>query len=238
MNSFNEESTTIWSFKDRGDWATHKGDYPGNCSPYVVKNLLIKYSNKNDIVLDQFVGSGTTMIESLLLNRKTIGIDINDKALNITKSRIKDIGGKYKLIRGDATKLKLKNKSIDFICTHPPYMDIIKYSNGIKGDISLLSGEEFYNSIKLVAKESFRVLKEKCYCAILIGDVRKNGLIVPVGFNVMELFLNEGFLLKEIIIKEQHNCKSTDKWIEIAKKKNFLLIQHEYIFVFQKGYFK
>ena len=238
MNSFNEESTTIWSFKDRGDWATHKGDYPGNCSPYVVKNLLIKYSNKNDIVLDQFVGSGTTIIESLLLNRKTIGIDINDKALNITKSRIKDIGGKYKLIRGDATKLKLKNKSIDFICTHPPYMDIIKYSNGIRGDISLLSGEEFYNSIKLVAKESFRVLKEKCYCAILIGDVRKNGLIVPVGFNVMELFLNEGFLLKEIIIKEQHNCKSTDKWIEIAKKRNFLLIQHEYIFVFQKGYFK
>ncbi|MEI3367856.1 MAG: DNA methyltransferase [Clostridium sp.] len=238
MNSFNEESTTIWSFKDRGDWATHKGDYPGNCSPYVVKNLLIKYTNKNDIVLDQFVGSGTTIIESLLLNRKTIGIDINDKALNITKSRIKDIGGKYKLIRGDATKLKLKNKSIDFICTHPPYMDIIKYSNGIRGDISLLSGEEFYNSIKLVAKESFRVLKEKCYCAILIGDVRKNGLIVPVGFNVMELFLNEGFLLKEIIIKEQHNCKSTDKWIEIAKKRNFLLIQHEYIFVFQKGYFK
>ena len=238
MNSFNEEITSIWSFKERGEWATHKGDYPGNCSPYVVKNLLIKYSNKNDIVLDQFVGSGTTIIESLLLNRKAIGIDINDKAINITKSRIKNIDGKYKLIRGDATKLTLQDKSVDFICTHPPYMDIIKYSNGIKGDISLLSGEEFYNSIKLVAKESFRVLKEKCYCAILIGDVRKNGLIVPVGFNVMELFLNEGFLLKEIIIKEQHNCKSTDKWIEIAKKRNFLLIQHEYIFVFQKGYFK
>ena len=238
MNSFNEEVTSVWSFKERGEWATHKGDYPGNCSPYVVKNLLIKYSNKNDIVLDQFVGSGTTMIESLLLNRKTIGIDINDKALNITNSRIKDIGGKYKLIKGDATKLTLQDKSVDFICTHPPYMDIIKYSNGINGDISLLNGEEFYNSIKLVAKESFRVLKEKGYCAILIGDVRKNGLIVPVGFNVMELFLNEGFLLKEIIIKEQHNCKSTDKWIEIAKKRNFLLIQHEYIFVFQKGYFK
>ena len=235
MNSFNEEITSIWSFKERGEWATHKGDYPGNCSPYVVKNLLIKYSNKNDIVLDQFVGSGTTIIESLLLNRKAIGIDINDKAINITKSRIKNIDGKYKLIRGDATKLKLKNKSIDFICTHPPYMDIIKYSNGIRGDISLLSGEEFYNSIKLVAKESFRVLKEKCYCAILIGDVRKNGLIVPVGFNVMELFLKEGFLLKEIIIKEQHNCKSTDKWIEIARKRNFLLIQHEYIFVFKKN---
>lgn len=238
MNSFHEESTTIWSFKDRGDWATHKGDYPGNCSPYVVKNLLIKYTNKNDIVLDQFVGSGTTIIESLLLNRKAIGIDINDKALDITKSRIKDIDGAYKLIKGDAAKLTLQDKSVDFICTHPPYMDIIKYSNGINGDISLLNGEEFYNSIKLVAKESFRVLKEKSYCAVLIGDIRKNGFIIPLGFNVMKLFLNESFSLKEIIIKEQHNCRSTDRWKEIAKHMNFLLIQHEYIFVFQKGYFK
>jgi DNA modification methylase len=238
VNSFNQEYTTIWSFKERGQWATHKGDYPGNCSPYVVKNLLIKYSNKDDVVLDQFVGSGTTVIESLLLNRKAIGVDINEKALSITKSRIKDIDGKYKLIKGDATKLTLQDKSVDFICTHPPYMDIIKYSNGINGDISLLNGEEFYNSIKLVAKESFRVLKEKSYCAVLIGDIRKNGFIIPLGFNVMKLFLNESFSLKEIIIKEQHNCRSTDRWKEIAKHRNFLLIQHEYIFVFQKGYFK
>ena len=238
MNSFNQEYTTIWSFKERGQWATHKGDYPGNCSPYVVKNLLIKYSNKDDVVLDQFVGSGTTVIESLLLNRKAIGVDINEKALSITKSRIKDIDGKYKLIKGDATKLTLQDESVDFICTHPPYMDIIKYSNGINGDISLLNGEEFYNSIKLVAKESFRVLKEKSYCAVLIGDIRKNGFIIPLGFNVMKLFLNESFSLKEIIIKEQHNCRSTDRWKEIAKHRNFLLIQHEYIFVFQKGYFK
>lgn len=234
MNSFNEEYTTIWSFKDRGDWATHKGDYPGNCSPYVIRNLVLKYSKRNDIILDQFVGSGTTMIESLLLNRRAIGIDINDKALNITKSRIKDIDGRYKLIKGDARKLTLKDKSIDFICTHPPYMDIIKYSSGINGDISLLSGEEFYNSIKLVAKESYRVLKNNKFCAIVIGDIRRIGFIIPVGFKVMEIFLQEGFLLKEIIVKEQHNCKSTEKWRQIAKKSNFLLIQHEYIFVFKK----
>lgn len=234
MNSFNEEYTTIWSFKDRGNWATHKGDYPGNCSPYVIRNLVLKYSKQNDIILDQFVGSGTTIIESLLLNRKAIGIDINDKALNITKFRIKDIDGAYKLIKGDATKLTLQDKSIDFICTHPPYMDIIKYSDGIDGDISLLTDNDFYNSIEAVAKESYRVLKNNKFCAIVIGDIRRIGFIIPVGFKVMEIFLQEGFLLKEIIIKEQHNCKSTEKWKQIAKKSNFLLIQHEYIFVFKK----
>ena len=68
MNSFNQEYTTIWSFKERGQWATHKGD---------------------------------------------------------------------------ATKLTLQDKSVDFICTHPPYMDIIKYSNGINGDISCFSKRLF-----------------------------------------------------------------------------------------------
>lgn len=238
MSLFNEEISTIWSFKERGDWATHRGDYPGNCSPYVIKNLLLKYSKENDIILDQFVGSGTTIIESLLLKRKAIGIDINEKALTITKERIENIDGQYKILKGDAINLKLKENYIDFICTHPPYMDIIKYSNGIKGDISLLNGEEFYNSINLVAKECYRVLKNNKYCAIIIGDIRRNGYIIPLGFNIMQIFLKLGFLLKEIIIKEQHNCKSTDKWKEISKKRNFLLIQHEYIFVFQKGYLK
>lgn len=235
MNSFNEEHTTIWSFKERGDWATHKGDYPGNCSPYIIKNILLKYSKEEDIVLDQFVGSGTTIIESLILNRRAIGIDINENAVSITTNRIKGINGKYKVFKGNATNLNLKDKYVDLICTHPPYMDIIKYSRGIQGDISLLNGYGFYNKIKDVAKESYRVLKNNKYCAIIMGDIRKKGFIIPVGFNVMEIFLKEGFLLKEIIIKEQHNCRSTEKWREVAKNKNFLLIQHEYIFAFQKA---
>ena len=145
MNSFNEERTTIWSFKERGDWATHNGDYPGNCSPYIIKNILLKYSKEEDIVLDQFVGSGTTIIESLILNRRAIGIDINENAVSITTNRIKGINGKCKVFKGNATNLNLKDKYVDLICTHPPYMDIIKYSRGIQGDISLLNGYGFYN---------------------------------------------------------------------------------------------
>lgn len=238
MNSFNEEYTSIWSFKERGSWNTHKGDYPGNCSPQVIRNLILKYSNKDEIVLDQFVGSGTTLIECLLLGRKAIGIDINDKPLTIAKSRVSNLKGEYRLVKGNAIKLPMDDCGIDFICTHPPYMDIIKYSNGISGDISLLSGNEFYSNIDLVAKESFRVLKNNKYCSIIMGDIRRKGIIEPVGFRVMQSFLKYGFKLKEIIIKEQHNCKSTDKWTEIAKKNNFLLIQHEYIFVFKKELFK
>ena len=63
-------------------------------------------------------------------------------------------------------------------------------------------------------------------------DVRKYGKVIPLGFKVMECFLKVGFSSKEIIIKEQHNCKSTEYWEN--RDNNFLLLAHEYIFVFQK----
>lgn len=194
------------------------------------------YSNKNDIVLDQFVGSGTTIVEACRLGRLCIGIDINPKAIEISSARTKHIEkNKFRLLKGDATNLnKIKSNSIDLICTHPPYSDIIKYSENIENDISLLDEEYFYNAIELVAKESFRVLKRGKFCAILIGDKRKKGSIIPMGFSVMQIFQNQGFKLKEIIIKEQHNCKSTDKWKIISKERKFYLIAHEYLFVFKK----
>lgn len=135
-------------FPKRGNWSTHKGDYRGNWSPHIPKNLILKYTKPKDIVLDCFVGSGTTLIESKLLNRNSIGIDINNNALNICKERLNfncNNEVKTKLILGDAKNLHmLKNNSIDFICTHPPYANAIKYSNNIKDDLSNLEHNVFY----------------------------------------------------------------------------------------------
>lgn len=234
---FKLETSTIWNFPERGSWSTHKGDYPGNWSPYVPKNIISRYSKEGDVVLDQFVGSGTTLIEAKLLKRKAIGCDINDNAIDITTKRIGALSPQdnIKVKKADARELIfLKDSSIDLICTHPPYGNIIKYSSEIDGDISLLSLDEYYKEMKKVALESYRVLKSNKFCSILIGDTRKNGFIVPIGFNVMNIFNEVGFKLKEIIIKEQHNCSSTEYWRDISIKRNFYLIAHEYLFIFKK----
>ena len=47
---FELEPTTIWSFPDRGNWATHSGNYRGNWSPYIPRNLMFRYSNESKIV--------------------------------------------------------------------------------------------------------------------------------------------------------------------------------------------
>ncbi|XQS84609.1 methyltransferase domain-containing protein [Gardnerella sp. DNF01192] len=231
--------TTHWSFPNRGNWATHDAKWRGNWSPYVVRNLLLRYSSENDLVLDQFVGGGTTLVEAKLLNRNIIGVDVNDLALNRCKEKVdfehEGANGKVFIKKGDARNLDfLDSESIDFVCTHPPYANIIKYSECIPNDLSLLDINPFLDEMKKVASESYRVLKSGKFCAILMGDTRRKGCMIPMSFEVMKIFQNVGFTLKEIIIKEQHNCKATGYWKTNSIKYNFLLIAHEYLFVFRK----
>jgi len=158
---FKLECTTVWSFPQRGDWATHNSSFRGNWAPQISRNIILRYSKEKDIVLDQMVGSGTTAIECKLLNRNFIGIDINPEMINITKKAIdfeSQSNAKIMINIGDARKLEsIKDESIDLIATHPPYVDIIKYSNGkIDGDLSNIHDiDEFCNEMLKIAKECF-----------------------------------------------------------------------------------
>jgi len=239
-DDFELECTTVWAFPRRGNWATHKSDWRGNWSPEVVRNLILRYSNEGDILLDPMIGGGTTAIEAKILNRHIICSDVNDAALERTKESLKfnvDNKAWQKVVKRDARDLgKAENASIDFILTHPPYADIIKYSEGqIEEDLSNIhSIEKFADEMEKVAKELYLVLKPGKFCAILMGDTRRNKIYQPLAFKVMDRFLKAGFVLKEDIIKRQFNCKATGFWVTKSKESNFLLIMHEHLFVFQK----
>ena len=236
--NFELEMNTVWSFPNRGKWATHDAKYRGNWSPYIPRNLLLRYSNEGDTVLDQFAGGGTTLVEAKLLNRNIIGVDINTDALKRCKEKCDfelEKEGKVEIYKGDARNLDfISDEKIDFICTHPPYANIIQYSENIKEDLSHLKVKEFLIEMEKVAKECYRTLKKNKFCAILMGDTRQKGHIIPMSFEVMKIFEKAGFKTKEIIIKEQHNCKATGFWKTNSVKYNFLLIAHEYLFVFKK----
>ena len=238
-DDFELEMTTHWSFPDRGNWATHDAKWRGNWSPYIPRNIILRYSQEGDLILDQFAGGGTTLVEAKLLNRNIIGVDINDVALNRCREKIDfeydGVNGNVYIHKGDARNLDfILDNSIDLICTHPPYANIIQYSDNIDGDLSRLKVKKFIEEMRIVAAESYRVLKKDKFCAILMGDTREKGHMIPMSFDVMRIFENAGFKLKELIIKEQHNCRATGYWKTNSVKYNFLLIAHEYLFVFRK----
>ena len=88
--------------------------------------------------------------------------------------------------------------------------------------------------MKKVAQEFYRVLKPGKYCAILMGDTRRHKHEVPISFRVMQSFLDVGFVLKENVIKAQHNTKTAPLWKNLSIKNNFLLLMHEHLFIFRK----
>ncbi|MDY3845710.1 MAG: class I SAM-dependent methyltransferase [Eubacteriales bacterium] len=185
---FELETNTVWSFPERGKWATHDAKYRGNWSPYIPRNIILRYSKEGDTVLDQFVGGGTTAVEAKLTNRNFIGVDINPKAIEITKNKLNfkcEHNPKTKIIQKDARNLScIADNSIDLICTHPPYADIIHYSDDINGDMSLMPMKDFINEMCKVASECYRILKPGKFCAILMGDTRKK-----VWFKLLLLIL-------------------------------------------------
>jgi len=246
---------TIWAFKKRGNWAVHQGDYRGNWTPEIPRFLINHYSKEEDIVIDPFVGGGTTLIETWLANRRGIGLDINPIGIAMSQARIEEMDEKARkdpsiflrnelrpiVLEGDARNLRdhihglgIPDNSIKLVCAHPPYLNSLRYTATIGGDLSHISDPtEFCDQIQKIAKQIFDLLAKDGTCAVLIGDVRRNKKVIPTGFLVMERFLKENFELKNIIIKTQHNDSSTRFWYTKRKKIDFLL-SHEYLLIFRK----
>ena len=118
--------------------ATHKASFRGNWSPWVPRNLILKYTQPGDTVLDQMVGGGTTLVECKLLRRPGIGVDINRDSLTLAMDRLNfehpfsmdDLlsgpAPETRLFEGDARRLdRIPADSVDLIATHPPYANII-----------------------------------------------------------------------------------------------------------------
>jgi DNA modification methylase len=254
-SSFSLQRTTVWDFRKRGEWAVHQNEYRGNWPPMVPRNLILKYTLEDEIILDPFVGGGTTLIEAWLNNRRSFGLDVSPTAIKIAHERIEEMEDKARkderrklnrelkpiLIKGDARKVReimskqnIDDKTVKLACLHPPYMNALKYTETIPDDLSRISDKDlFCDQMQKVASQIYNLLTDDGTCAILIGDVKRSKRVIPLGFLVMQRFEQEDFRLKDIIIKIQHRDSSTRFWYTKREKIDYLMA-HEYLFVFSR----
>ena len=137
------------------------------------------------------------------------------------------------------TELKLlKINSVQFVIMHPPYWDIIKFSNK-KADLSNAdSVDSFLKMFGNVVENIYPLLDKKRYFAVVIGDKYESSEWIPLGFYVMREMMKKGFKLKSTIVKnfDQTTAKRNQKelWRYRALAGGFYIFKHEYIFLFQK----
>ena len=240
---------SLWILNKRDNSGVHHAGYWGNFIPQIPNQLLRRYTKKGEWILDPFLGSGTTLIESQRLGRNAVGIELSKKVLEQTKNNIAKESNPHKVklefVNGNSAsvdlnlvKASLQIKSFQFLILHPPYWDIIKFSNN-KSDLSnTRSIEEFLEGFGKVLDNCLPHLDKKRFAAVVISDKYSNGEWLPLGFYVMQEFMKRGMILKSTIVKnfEETTAKRNQKelWRYRALAGGFYVFKHEYIFIFQK----
>jgi tRNA G10 N-methylase Trm11 len=202
------------------------GTFALSFSPQLVRYLVHHYSAPGETVLDPFVGHGTTVFESLLMGRKPIGVDCNDSMIESIREQLHaQASFGVQLYTGDARRMTdlLADDSVDLIVTQPPYGSTHPFSRDNRSDLSLLTSSDFLTAIEAVAAELYRVLKPDGVCALLIGDVRDRGRMMPLGFQFVHRFLSRGFSVKEI-----YDSRTPTSHLPIS------LHAHEYLLILYK----
>ena len=246
---------SLWIINERDKSGKHKNIYHGNFIPQIPRQLIQRFTNENDTVLDVFLGSGTTLYECETWNRNFIGLDINPKMIEYVDSQMQNSGFEenYFINLCDVTNenqvdisinkgfQKLKNNKVDFIIMHPPYLDIVKFTDN-ENDLSKISDlNTFVKTFVKVCHNTIKYLSKDRYFAIVIGDVYKNGEVIPASFYLMDAIKrNFKCKLKGVVVKNIEGNKGklgkNGIWTYRALNSDYFIFKHEYIFVFKKEY--
>lgn len=246
----NIETDSLWILQNRDNTKGHSAHYWGNFVPQIPNQLIQRYTQAGDWVLDTFLGSGTTLIECNYLNRNGVGIEINETVANNTAHYLQQLHNPTKntqniVIHGDSTSLNYAQtlqqygvQKVQLVLMHPPYWDIIKFGNDTNDLSNANSLHDFLQLFTQILQQAHSVLEKKRYLAIIIGDKYANGEWIPLGFYCMQAAMNNGFLLKSTVVKNYDETRAKRQQKEIWRYRalvgGFYVFKHEYIFIFQK----
>ena len=236
---------SLWIFPSRDNSGAHTPEYHGNFIPQIPRQAILRFTKRGEWILDTFAGLGTTLIEARRLGRNAVGIEIDEVIANRAKKLVEEEENPYgvvsKIIVGDSTlEDTYKNLgNFQMVIMHPPYWDIIKFTNK-RGDLSNANTlEEFLNEFSKAVHLASQHLDDGRYLVLVIGDKYARGEWIPLGFYTMERVIEEGFKLKSIVVKniEENRGKRGQYalWRYRALKDGYYIFKHEYVMFFVKN---
>jgi hypothetical protein len=240
---------SLWVLPKRDATGAHLGWYWGNFIPQIPHQLILRYTKETDWVIDPFLGSGTTLIECRRLGRNGLGIELNadvaKRAEELIERQKTRKSVRTEVVVGDAKTVDAREqldaagaKNAQLLIMHPPYHDIISFSEDEKDLSNAPSTDEFLQMFGRVLDNVGPVLERGRYFALVIGDKYSKGEWIPLGFNCMSEVLKRDYSLKSIVIKnfEETRAKRDQKqlWRYRALVGGFYIFKHEYIFIFKK----
>ncbi len=246
------KTDSLWLYDSRASGDGHKLDYHGNFIPQIATQIFTRYTKKDDIVLDLFLGSGTSAIEAARLGRRCIGVELKADLVDYVAGKIDpgQLGSRIHLLQGDSASPEivpqvsgalgsLGAEHAHLLMLHPPYADIIKFSDQPTDLSNASTTEAFLAGFEAVARHGFELLAPGRFAALVIGDKYDRGELAPLGFWCMERMNRVGFKTKAIIVKniegnEKGKGRTANLWRYRALAGGYYIFKHEYVILFFK----
>jgi len=244
---------SLWFLRQREKTGVHSGIYHGNFVPQIAHNAIIRFTQKNEWVLDVFAGLATSLIKCKQLSRNGIGVELMPQVAaeaNTLLRKQKNPAVFAKVIAGDSASidarkrvralLKAHNASgVQLLILHPPYYNAIRFSSQPQDLSNASSLENYLEMFRAVINNFASLLEDGRYLALVIGDLYSKGEYIPLESKVVEVIQQTGlFKLKAKVVKNisKNRGKRGQEalWYYRALKNGLFVFKHEYVVFFQK----
>jgi DNA modification methylase len=256
------ETVSVWV--QRGLGAKHpdaqiERQHPAPFSFTDVSRLIRFFTKSGEVVLDPFVGVGSTLKACALEGRRGIGFELNAGYAALAEQRLQqEVGGLLTLVHpqevriGDAELLLggLEDNSIDFVVTSPPYWNILhkedhkarqerianhldtRYSDDDRDLGNIRDYQEFLGRVSAILGDCGRVLKRKKYMAVVVSDFRDKSKYVMFHADLALALEAYGLQVRGITILYQRHKRVFPYGYPYAYVPN---IHHQYILLLQNS---
>jgi hypothetical protein len=240
---------SLWQVERRDGSGAHTAAYWGNFIPQIPNQMMRRYTRRGDWVIDPFAGSGTTLIEARRLGRNALGADLQPAAAELARRLAAVEPAPTRTVAevhsGDSAGLDFRallrahgREQAQLLVLHPPYFDIIRFSDDPRDLSNAASVEAFLAMLGQVVENVSPALERGRYLVLVIGDKYARGEWIPLGFQAMNEVLRRGFSLKSIVVKNFEGTagkrQQRELWKYRALAGGFYVFKHEYIFVLRK----
>lgn len=252
-------SISVWSDIRKSSEEMKLG-HPAMFPMELVTRLIRCYTAQRDqVVLDPFLGSGATVVAAEALGKTGIGLDVSRRfcqlarsrvlsgSLNLSNGEFDPAAGKRLIHHDDARNLLkyVEPNSVDLVVTSPPYWDVLTQERTADYKPVRHYGPEdedlgkirdygrFLDELKGVFSLVYQAMRPGKYCIVVVMDLRKKNRFYPYHSDLARRMEEIGFLFDDIIIWDRRHEYNNMR--PLGYPYRFRINKaHEYILVFLK----